>query len=95
MIGLSGAFDNGGVCGEGERFCKCSSLIVSGDGTSSRSQSIDDKFVGIWAIAIDAGEPTEARGDNSGNVGVLDIANSDLFAVRLDEFKTLLVFVVC
>lgn len=79
MIGLRGAFDSGGVCGDGERLSKCSSLIGEGDGaTSSRSpSSIDDRFAGICANVDDdnTGGVNEARGDNSGVVGVLDIAN--------------------
>lgn len=89
MIGLSGAFGNGGVCGDGvQRLCKCSSLIVDGDAaTSSRSPSMDeaDRFVGcIWAM-VDGigGVNVRARGDNSGVVGVLDMMLIQQFQLRL------------
>lgn len=75
MIGFNGAFDNGGVCGDGVRCAKCSSLIIdiAGDGaTSSRSPSIDG-ITGIWASVDGTGGVAEARGDNSGDVGVEDI----------------------
>lgn len=95
MIGLRGAFDSGGVCGDGERLCKCSSLIGEGDAaTSSRSpSSIDDRFAGICANVDDdnAGGVNEARGDNSGVVDVLDIASfasNELFSLRL-TYQTL------
>lgn len=83
MIGLRGAFGSGGVCDDGERLRKCSSLIVDGEvaATSSRSpQSMDDRFVGcIWAnVDGTGGVNAKARGDNSGVVGVLDIANSTI-----------------
>lgn len=89
LIGLNGAFDNGGVCGDGERLCKCSSLIIDDDdgddddGTaaataiatavSSRSMPSNKGNGGICANGT--GGVAGARGDNSGGVvGVIDIA---------------------
>lgn len=106
LIGLNGgAFDNGGVCGDGERWCecKCSSFIIDDDdggdddddsddddgcggGTaadtaiaataavSSRSMPSNKGNADICANANDTGGVAGARGDNSGVVGVDDIA---------------------
>lgn len=56
--------------------------MVDGEGaTSSRSPSIIDRLAGIWA-SIATGGVTEARGDNSGDVGDFDIATWP----RIDRF---------